>query len=53
MSELEYLMTCPYCNKKTIVMFSGSGEHGICMECGKQIQGTYRDYEGKIISYTG
>jgi len=55
MSELEYCMVCPFCKREAIVLFSGSGKHGICMECGKELpeDKTYRDYEGRIISYTG
>ena len=55
MSELEYVMVCPYCNKKTVVMFAGSGTKGTCMSCGKDLppKKSYRDYKGYVISYNG
>jgi len=55
MSELEYIMKCPNCNEKTIVMFSGSGTKGICMSCEKELppEKSYLDYKGRIIAYTG
>lgn len=55
MSELEYLMKCPNCNKKAVVMFSGSGKKGTCMNCGDNLpsEHSYSDYEGVIIAYTG
>jgi len=55
MSELLYIMVCPYCNKKAQVLFSGSGTKGTCMSCGKDLppEKSYRDYEGHCIAYTG
>jgi DNA-directed RNA polymerase subunit RPC12/RpoP len=55
MSELEYMMVCPYCNKKAIVMFAGSGTKGTCMDCGKDLppEKHYYDYDGVVIAYTG
>jgi len=55
MSELEYLMICPICKKKEIVMFSGSGTKGVCMGCGQDLpeRKSYNDYEGRVIAYTG
>jgi hypothetical protein len=35
MSELERMELCQNCNKRTVMMFSGSGTKGTCMECGE------------------
>ncbi len=55
MSELEYFMTCPNCNKNTIVMFSGSGTKGVCMSCNHHLpkEQSYNEFEGSIVSYNG
>jgi len=52
MSELEYLMICPICKQKAIVMFSGSGTKGTCMECGQDLppEKSYEDYDGRVMS---
>jgi len=55
MSELEYLMHCPFCDRETVFMFSGSGTKGTCMSCGKDLppEKSYDDYPGRVIAYTG
>jgi len=55
MSELEYSMVCPSCNKKVVMLFSGSGTKGTCMSCGEDLppEKSYMDYEGSVISYNG
>ena len=55
MSELEYKMRCPNCKEVVIMLFAGSGTKGTCMSCGKDLppEKSYRDYEGRVISYNG
>ncbi len=55
MSELEYKMICPLCDKHAIILFSGSGTKGTCMSCGQDLpkEKSYTDYEGMVISYNG
>jgi len=55
MSELEYKMRCPKCNKDTVVMFAGSGTKGTCTSCRKDLppEKSYNDYPGSVVAYTG
>jgi len=55
MSELEYKMICPFCNKVSIFLFAGSGKKGTCMECGKHLpeEKSYNDFDGVVLSYNG
>ena len=55
MSELEYKMVCPKCNKYTIVMFSGSCKKGSCMYCGHNLpqHKYYNEYKGYVVDYNG